>query len=87
MNRQEREIVQALWAVERHPKGAIACLQLMDVLERNYKRWEREEKEAGWEILGLFSNSEAGLEYIRNMKNEVKERHTCENDCPPPAAA
>lgn len=60
--------VKNLWVLERHPKGALACTRMLDVLERNYRRWEAREKDAGWEPLGIFPTLETAQEGERTLK-------------------
>lgn len=60
--------VKKLWVVERHPKGALAVCSLMDVLERNYRRWKERAQDPGWETLGVFPTIEAAQEGERELK-------------------
>jgi hypothetical protein len=45
----------------------------MDVLERNYGRWERMEKDAGWEVLGLFKTLDAARAAELDLKRKTAE--------------
>lgn len=60
--------VKNLWVLERHPKGGMAVRQMLDVLERNYQRWETREGGENWEPVGLFPTLEAAQEGERTLK-------------------
>ncbi len=71
--------VKNLWVLERHPKGALAVRPLMDVLERNYQRWETRAQDPGWEPLGVFPTLESGQEGERTLKRRFAAIRAIEN--------
>jgi len=67
------EIIRALksmWAVERHAKGGLGVLPLVEILARNYERWKNDRTDEGWEILALVPTLEEGREYERELKKQ-----------------
>jgi len=65
--------VKNSWVLERHPKGALAVTRMLDVLERNYRRWETRAVDPGWEPLGIFPTIEGARAGELELKRRYKE--------------
>jgi hypothetical protein len=68
--------IKTWWVCERHPKGGLSVLMLMESLERNFHRWKTQKTKAGWEILAIMPTQEDAREYERYLKREMKSKQT-----------
>ena len=74
------DVVNKMWVLERHPKGALSVKPAMEVLERNYYRWIDKKDDPTWEVLGLFPSFESALEGQRTLKRRYATIHKNERE-------